>query len=135
MISDPKVLNDQLVAKGSSIASIIGSVKNLSVTIHEMKKFKELYEQETFNSLLQDQVNQGSLSVAEMNKKKEQLSIIYNRIKMYDSLLESVRIDYDLYEDQNKQLHVKTSSEFDDFAVISHQYFRDNNLEGEIIFK
>jgi len=114
---------------------MIGSVKNLAVTIHEMKKFKELYEQEAFNDILQDLVDQGSLPAAELSKKKEQLSAIYNKIKTYNALMDSIKVKYDLYEDKNKQLHANVSSDFGNFTITSHHYFQDNNLEGEIVFK
>jgi len=135
MMSDPAILKDELIVKGSSIAAMVGSVQNLAVTIHEMKKFKELYEQEAFNDILQDLVNQGALTPTELVNKKEQLSLIYNKIKTYNVFMETIKVKYDLYEDKNKQLHAKVSSEFRNFTIISHHYFKDNNLEGEIVFK
>jgi len=135
MISDHNILNNELTYKGSATAAIIGSLKNLAFTIHEMKKFKELYEQEAFNDILQDLVDQGLIPAAELNERVEQLSLIYSKIKSYNALIDSIEVNYDLYEDQNKQLHAKVSSIFSNFTIISHQYFKDDNLEGEIIFK
>jgi len=135
MISDQNISNNELTSKGSATAAIIGSLKNLAFTIHEMKKFKELYEQEAFNEILQDLVDQGLIPAAGLNERVEQLSLIYSKIRSYNALIDSIEVNYNLYEDQNKQLHAKVSSKFLNFTIISHQYFKDNNLEGEIIFK
>ena len=135
MLSDYNISNNELTSKASATAAIIGSLKNLAFTIHEMKKFKELYEQEAFNDILQDLVDQGLIPAAELNKRIAQLSLIYSKIKSYNALMDSIEVNYNLYEDQNKQLHAKVSSIFSNFTIISHQYFKDDNLEGEIIFK
>ncbi len=134
MLSDYNISNNELISKGSATAAIIGSLKNLAVLIHEMKKFKELYDQEAFDGILQDLVDQGLISADKLNDKKKELSLIYSKIKSYDELIDPIEVNYSLYEDKNKQLHTKVSSKFSNFTITSHQYFKDNNLQGEIIF-